>query len=51
MTTQTHSTSIAISIPQLRAALNGQVISPHDGAYDDARTVFYGGIDRRPSSG
>jgi FAD/FMN-containing dehydrogenase len=50
MTTQTHSTSIAISIPQLRAALNGQVISPHDGAYDDARTVFYGGIDRRPAA-
>jgi FAD/FMN-containing dehydrogenase len=37
-----------ISIPQLRAALNGRVISPDDAGYDQARTVFYGGFDRRP---
>ena len=38
-----------ISIPQLRAALNGRVIAPDDAEYDEARTVFYGGIDRRPA--
>ncbi|MGH2658969.1 MAG: FAD-binding oxidoreductase [Actinomycetota bacterium] len=37
-----------ISIPQLRAALTGRVIAPGDAGYDEARTVFYGGIDRRP---
>ena len=40
-----------ISIPQLRAALNGRVITPDDAAYDQARTVFYGGFgERRPAS-
>ncbi len=38
-----------LSIPQLRAALNGRVIAPDDARYDEARTVFYGGIDRRPA--
>ena len=38
-----------ISIPELRAALNGRVITPGDAGYDQARTVFIGGIDRRPS--
>jgi FAD/FMN-containing dehydrogenase len=38
-----------ISIPQLRAVLNGRVIAPEDARYDEARTVFYGGIDRRPA--
>jgi FAD/FMN-containing dehydrogenase len=38
-----------ISIPQLRAALKGPVITPDDAGYDGARTVFYGGIDRRPA--
>jgi predicted dithiol-disulfide oxidoreductase (DUF899 family) len=37
-----------ISIPRLRAALNGRVITPGDTGYDHARTVFYGGFDRRP---
>jgi FAD/FMN-containing dehydrogenase len=31
------------------AHLNGRVIRPGDPAYDQARTVFYGGIDRRPA--
>jgi FAD/FMN-containing dehydrogenase len=39
----------ALSIPQLRAALNGRVISPGDAAYDQARTVFDGGFDRHPA--
>jgi FAD/FMN-containing dehydrogenase len=38
-----------ISIPQLRAGLNGRVIAPGDPGYDQARTVFYGGFDRRPA--
>lgn len=37
-----------ISIPELRAVLNGRVIAPEDTGYDEARRVFYGGIDRRP---
>jgi FAD/FMN-containing dehydrogenase len=41
--------STTIFIPQLRSALNGRVIAPDDARYDQARTVFYGGIDRRPA--
>jgi FAD/FMN-containing dehydrogenase len=33
----------------LRGALDGKVITPADHDYDDARSVFYGSIDRRPS--
>ena len=36
------------SIPELRAALNGRVMTPGDAGYDEARTVFPGGIDRYP---
>jgi FAD/FMN-containing dehydrogenase len=38
-----------ISIPQLRATLNGRVIAPDDARYDEARAVFYGKFDRRPA--
>jgi FAD/FMN-containing dehydrogenase len=34
---------------QLRATLNGRVIAPDEAEYDAARTVFYGGFDRRPA--
>ncbi|HVD16620.1 MAG TPA: FAD-binding oxidoreductase [Actinomycetota bacterium] len=41
-----HST---LSIPKLRADLDGQVIAPEDPGYDQARTLFYGGFERRPA--
>jgi FAD/FMN-containing dehydrogenase len=37
-------------VSELRAALNGRVIVPEDKDYEQARTVFYGGIDRRPQA-
>ena len=42
-------TSPSLSIPKLRDDLTGRVIAPDDPEYDDARAVFYGGIDRRPA--
>jgi FAD/FMN-containing dehydrogenase len=38
-----------LSISQLRSDFKGRIIAPGDAAYDQARTVFYGGIDRRPA--
>ena len=41
------------TLPPLLTSLSGvtgRVITPHDPAYDRARTVFYGGIDKRPSA-
>jgi hypothetical protein len=38
------------SIPDLREAFTGRVIAPDDPGYDEARTVFYGGFDRRPAA-
>jgi FAD/FMN-containing dehydrogenase len=54
MTIQVHSTApeigtTGVSIPQLRSVLSGSVIAPDDATYDEARSVFYGGIDRRPA--
>jgi FAD/FMN-containing dehydrogenase len=40
---------VAISIEKLRADIQGRVIGPDDPGYDEARTPFYGGIDRRPA--
>lgn len=39
----------SLSIPQLRDAIHGRVIAPDDAGYDQMRTVFVGGIDRRPA--
>jgi FAD/FMN-containing dehydrogenase len=38
------------TIEELRALFNGRVIAPDSPAYDAARTIFYGGIDRRPAA-
>jgi FAD/FMN-containing dehydrogenase len=38
-----------ISIPKLRQSFDGRVIAPGDESYDRARTLFYGGMDRRPA--
>jgi len=43
-----YSLSTALDIPRLRTGITGRVITPEDAEYDDARTVFLGGIDRRP---
>jgi FAD/FMN-containing dehydrogenase len=37
------------SVPALRADLRGSVITPDDEAYDGARALFYGGMDRQPA--
>ena len=38
-------------IPPLRTIFDGQVIAPNDARYDEARTVFYGGIDMTLAAG
>ena len=52
MTTKTRKASSKTittpTIQELRALFNGKVIAPDDPRYEGARTVFYGGIDRRP---
>jgi FAD/FMN-containing dehydrogenase len=39
-----------LPIDELRSSLDGRVITPEDPGYDKARTVFPGGIDRRPAA-
>src|SRR4030095_1928877 len=38
------------TIDELRGVLDGRVIAPEDAEYEEARTVFPGGIDRRPAA-
>jgi FAD/FMN-containing dehydrogenase len=49
-TSSTSSETNSVSIPRLRAALDGRVIVPGEDGYDEARTVFSGGIDRYPAA-
>jgi FAD/FMN-containing dehydrogenase len=39
-----------ISIFDLRSDLIGEVIGPEDAGYDEARQVFFKGVDRRPAA-
>ena len=48
--TVNNTTAKGIYIPDLRSRLKGQVITSEDSAYDQARTIFYGGIDRHPAA-
>lgn len=51
MNIKSHSTShIVPSISELRALFNGRVIAPDDSRYEQACTVFYGGVDRHPAA-
>ena len=43
-------TSAAFQSPDTLDGVTGRVIVPDDPAYDQARTVFYGGIDKRPAA-
>jgi FAD/FMN-containing dehydrogenase len=45
-----HSKPISNSISELRDQVTGRLITPDDPAYDQARTIFYGGFDRRPQA-
>jgi FAD/FMN-containing dehydrogenase len=44
------SSTASFSIRQLESALSGRVISPEHPDYDQARTIFLGGFDRRPAA-
>ena len=48
MVNHTHSPA-TISIQKLRNEFKDRIIAPGDPDYDKARTVFYGGVDRRPA--
>jgi FAD/FMN-containing dehydrogenase len=37
------------AIQEFSSKVRGQLIRPQDDGYDEARTVFYGGFDRRPA--
>src|SRR5918993_1889929 len=47
--TSPETNATTITIPELRAALNGRVIAPDVAGYEEARAVFYGALDRRPA--
>jgi FAD/FMN-containing dehydrogenase len=43
-------TPTILQIEELRVLVNGRVTTPNDPHYDQARTLFYGGIDRFPAA-
>lgn len=43
-------TNVEEQFPELRAKLRGELITPSDGAYEEARRVYNGMIDRRPAA-
>jgi len=47
MTTQT---ILSPSISEWRALVTGRVIAPDDPRYEEARTPFYGGVDKHPAA-
>src|SRR5687768_6910480 len=47
---RTPSHTITLSIEKLRVDLTGRVIAPEEDGFDEARTTFYGGFDRRPAA-
>ena len=51
MSTQalSRSTVDEASVQALRAAFRGEIIAPGDPAYDEARRVYNGAVDRRPA--
>ncbi|MBI3153307.1 MAG: FAD-binding oxidoreductase [Chloroflexi bacterium] len=50
MTTKISQKIVPPSVSELRALFNGKVIAPEDPRYENARTVFYGGVDRHPAA-
>jgi FAD/FMN-containing dehydrogenase len=44
------SSAPGVSIPDLQSELKGEVVGPEDPGYDEARQVFFKGIDRRPAA-
>src|SRR5688572_12761626 len=47
MSSSTETTRLS---PDTFTQVKGRVITPEDPSYDQARTVFYGGIDKRPTA-
>jgi FAD/FMN-containing dehydrogenase len=43
------SSTVSLSIPDLRSTIRGRVIGPDDADYDAARSVFLGDVDRHPA--
>ena len=46
----TASATTRVPVDELRASVRGRVITADDGEYDRARSLFYGGLDRRPAA-
>jgi hypothetical protein len=41
---------VALDVGRARSGFQGEVIEPDDPRYDKARSLFYGGIDKRPAA-